>query len=205
MRFKNRDEASYLLLEKLNEYKGKKPFVLGIPRGALPMAKIIAEGLEGDLSTVLVHKIPAPGNEEFAIGSIGLSGNIHLMPYAHQMNISESFIQNQAAKQLQVLKQRQKQYGLEDPNYKDRIIIIVDDGIATGATVLAAIAEVRSQDPQKVIVASPVAAQDSAEKIREIADEVVILLEPDSFYAVGQFYEDFSQVSDEEVINILKK
>lgn len=205
MQFKNREEAASLLAKALKKYKGQNPLVLGIPRGAIPMAKIIADELEGELNAVLVHKIPSPSNEEFAIGSVGLSGHIQKMAYTSSLHIPQFYIENAAKKQIEMLRQRQKQYGLKDPNYENRIVIIVDDGIATGATTLSAIYEVKEHRPKKLIVAAAVASQESAEKIRSVVDEVFILDTPDFFYAVGQFFEDFSQVSDEEVIEIFRQ
>ena len=204
MKFKTREEAAKLLVKALAQYKGQNPLVLGIPRGAVPMAKIIAEGLQGEVGVVLVHKIPAPNNEELAVGSVGLSGNIQYSPYTFD-GITEAYIAQAAAKQLQVLKSRQQKYGLKTPDYTNRIVIIVDDGIATGATVLSAISEVKSQTPKKIIIATAVTAQDSARKIRSSADELVALYEPKEFYAVGQFFDNFAQVSDEDVIKILKE
>lgn len=204
MKFSNRDEAANLLLKKLDHYKNTHPLVLGIPRGAVPMAKVIAEGLKAELGAILVHKIPAPYNEEFAIGSIGLSGRIQLMPYAESMGISDAYLKEAAQQQLKILKMRQINYGIKEPNYKDRIVIIVDDGIATGATTLSAIQEVLLHKPQKIIVATAVASEDSAAKIRAAVDEFIALLEPSDFYAVGQFFVNFPQVSDEEVITCLK-
>lgn len=205
MRFKNREHAATQLANALSQYKDKNPLVLGIPRGAVPMAEIIAQSLNGELGAILVHKIPAPQNPEFAIGSIGLSGKVQLMPYAAAMHVTEDYIQNQAAEELSILKQRQKFYGLKEPNYKDRIVIIVDDGIATGATVLSAISEVRLGNPKEVVVAAPVASQESGKKIRSETDKYIVLDEPEFFYAVGQFYEDFAQVTDPEVIEIFKR
>lgn len=204
MKFKDRIDAARLLLKKLEAYKGKNPLVLGIPRGAIPMAKIIADGLQGELGAVLVHKIPSPDNEEFAIASVGLSGQIQRQPYIKSLGIPEGYLKAAAQKQLELLKFRYQRYGLSEPNYKNRIVIIVDDGIATGATVLSAIYEVRLQNPEKIIVAAGVASEDSAKKILEVADELVVLSIPTPFYAVGQFFSDFSQVTDEEVISILK-
>jgi len=204
MIFKDREEAATLLLKKLEKYKGTNPLVLGIPRGAIPMAKIIASGLEGELSAILVHKIPAPFNEEFAIGSIGLSGEIKCLIDIDSEGIPESYLTDAAKKQLNLLKQRQQFYGLKKPNYKDRVVIIVDDGIATGATTLAAIHEVRLHQVKKLIVATPVASKESAKRIKSLVDDFVVLSVPEPFYAVGQFFSDFSQVSDEEVIEILK-
>jgi putative phosphoribosyl transferase len=205
MQFKDRAEAARQLLKELMSYKGQNPLVLGIPRGAVPMASIIAKGLEGELGVVLVHKIPSPSNEEFAIGSIGLSGHIQKLPYADAYGISESYLQEEAALQLEHLKARQKQYGLKELDYRDRVVIIVDDGIATGATTLSAIHEVLYHQPKKVVLAAAVSPIDSAQRLRAVVDEAVILYEPVDFYAVGQFFVDFDQVSDDEVIELLRE
>lgn len=204
MKFQDREDAAIQLLQALEPYRGSHPVVLGIPRGAVPMAATIAKGLAGELGVVLVHKIPAPFNEELAVGSIGLSGHIQSVHSMRDLGISEDYLKVAAKKQLELLKARQKRYGLKEPDYKDRIVIIVDDGIATGATTLSAVEEIRFHKPKKIVVAAPVASPDSARKIRAVADELVVLYEPQIFYAVGQFYENFDQVSDEEVIEILK-
>jgi predicted phosphoribosyltransferase len=167
MVFKDRESAAYQLLEKLEKYRGKNPIVAGIPRGAMPMAKIIAEGLGGQLAVALVHKIPHPDNEEFAIGSVGLSGNIQRLPYVEEVGISDTYIQSAAKKQLKILKQRQASYGLGEVKMKDRIVIIVDDGIATGATTIGAISEVRSLGASK--------------RIMPLVDEFVVLDIPVGF------------------------
>jgi putative phosphoribosyl transferase len=202
MKFKNRAEAAILLAKKLEIYRDKNPLVLGIPRGGMPMAKIVADDLNGELGGILVHKIPSPDNEEFAIAAIGLSGEIQRQPYLASYPISEEYLKAAAQKQLAVLQARYKRYGFSQPNYHHRIVIIVDDGIATGATVLAAIYEVRLQHPKKIIVAATVASEDSAEKIRAVADELVVLDTPEPFHAVGNFFVDFSEVTDEEVMAI---
>lgn len=204
MKFNDREDAANLLLKALETYKGSNPLVLGIPRGAIPMAALIAQGLEGELGAVLVHKIPAPFNEELAVASIGLSGQIQKLNLIHALNISDAYLAAAAKQQYDILKARQKKYGLKDPEYQNRIVIIVDDGIATGATTLSAINEIKFQNPQKIVVATPVASPDSAKKIRAAVDELLVLYEPENFYAVGQFYDNFDQVSDEEVIDILK-
>lgn len=202
MKFKDRAEAATLLAKKLEIYRGTNPLVLGIPRGGMPMAKIVADDLNGELGGILVHKIPSPDNEEFAIAAIGLSGEIQIQPYLASYPISENYLKAAAQKQLAVLQARYKRYGFTKPNYNNRVVIIVDDGIATGATVLAAIYEVQLQHPEKMIVAAAVASEDSAEKIRAAADELVVLDIPKLFHAVGNFFLDFSQVSDEEVMAI---
>jgi putative phosphoribosyl transferase len=209
MIFKSREEAALLLLKELKDYKGLNPLVLAIPRGAIKMAAIIQEGLEGELGVILVHKIGAPGNAEFAIASVGLSGIIYRQSYIDQLSIPDFYVQAEGQRQFAILKERFKNYGLDEKHYKtlytDRIIIIVDDGIATGATVLSAIQEVRTQKPKKIIVAAAVASTEAAEKIQAAAEEVVILHVSEEFYAVSQFYKNFFQISDEEVIRTLKK
>ncbi|MFA6239115.1 MAG: phosphoribosyltransferase family protein [Bacteriovorax sp.] len=202
MRFKNRESAAYLLLEKLEKYRGLNPVVAGIPRGAMPMAKIIAEGLCAELSVVLVHKIPHPDNEEFAIGSVGISGKI-FSSSLEEFGVSEPYIQSAAKKQLEVLKKRQKMYGLAEFNLKNRVVIIVDDGIATGATTIGAIYEVRAQGASQIILATAVASPFAATKIRPMVDEFIALDIPRDLHAVGQFFDDFPQVSDDTVVELL--
>jgi predicted phosphoribosyltransferase len=203
MHFIDREDAAQQLFEKLLIYQDQKPIVLGIPRGAIPMAKIIADGLHAELNVVLVHKIPAPLYEEFAIASIGLSGHIERMNYIQNLHIPESYIEQEGKKQLAILKARQKQYGLSAPNCYNRVVIIVDDGIATGATTLAAVYEIRHQQPKKIILATPVSAEDSYHILKKEVDDIVVLSIPPYFQAVGQFYDEFEQVRDEEVIQIL--
>lgn len=205
MLFKDRKQAAELLAQALEKYKGKNPLILGIPRGAMPMAQIIADKIQGELSAILVHKISSPINSEFAIGSVGYSGKIHKNPTIELMQISEKYVRSEATKQLRMLKQRYKKYGITPQSYKDRIVIIVDDGIATGATVKAAIAEVQSQHPTKIVVAAAVAAKDTAENLRSLVDELVLLKEDNLFFSVSQFFESFPQVTDAEAIKILNR
>lgn len=204
MMFKNREAAAYLLLEKLEKFRGLNPVVAGIPRGAMPMAKIISEGLCAELSVVLVHKIPHPDNEEFAIGSVGISGKIFRAPSVEQYGVSESYMESAARKQLDVLKKRQQKYGLTNINLKDRIVIIVDDGIATGATTIGAIYEMKAQGAGQIILATAVASPFAAAKIRPLVDEFIALDIPRDLRAVGQYFADFPQVSDGAVVEILR-
>ena len=207
MLFQNREEAAHLLAEKLKKYQGQNPLVLGIPRGAVPMAKIIAETLEGELDVVLVHKLGAPGNPEFAIGSVSEGGDVFLSDAARAMGISHDRIEREVQAQLETLQSRRAQYTPIHPpiDPSNRIVIVVDNGIATGATMIAALLAVRAKKPAKLIGAVAVAPPDTVERIAKETDEVVCLATPLNFFAVGQFFLEFSQVSDEEVVAILKK
>lgn len=205
--FKNREEAANLLVEKLSEYRGQDPLILAVPRGALPMGRILADALQGELDVVLVHKIGAPDNPELAVGAVSEKGEVYLAPYAVALHIPEKLLDQEVAKQVEVLRKRRKLYTpYRTPRDADkRIVIIVDDGIATGSTILAAIRAVRHEGPLKVIVAAAVAPPDTVETIRREADDVVVLAMEAEFGAVGEFFEDFRQVTDEEVVEILKQ
>lgn len=203
MYFKDRESAALKLLPLLEKYQKDDPIVLGIPRGAMPMAKIISVGLGAELSALLVHKIPHPENEELAIGCIGISGKIYNLPYVKQLLIPESYIHAVGKRILLELKERQRKYGLPELNLKNRTVIIVDDGIATGATTECAISEVRSAGASQVILATPVATKEAVKKLKSVVDELVVLAVPAEFYGVGQFFYTFPQVTDEEVIELL--
>lgn len=207
MRFRNREHAARLLAEKLTTYRGQHPLVLGIPRGAVPMAKIIAQTLGGDLDVVLVHKLGAPGNPEFAIGSVDESGRLYLSDYVRELEISETYIEQEKQAQLTTLHKRRAQYTPVRPplDPAGRIAIVVDNGIATGASMIAALRAVRAKHPAKLIAAVAVAPPETVARMQAEADEVVCLYAPDSFYAVGHFFEDFSQVTDEQAIAILRE
>ena len=207
MLFQNREEAARLLAEKLKQYKGQNPLILAIPRGAVPMGGIIADALEGELDVVLVHKLGAPGNPEFAIGSVSEGGDVFLTDAAEAMGMSQYRIAREVRTQLETLQRRRSLYTPVRPPIDpfNRIVIVVDNGIATGSTMIAALRAVRAKRPAKLIAVVAVAPPDTLERIAKEADEVVYLAAPESFHAVGQFFLDFSQVSDEEVVAILKK
>jgi len=207
MIFTNREQAARLLAEKLAAYKGLNPLVLAIPRGAVPMARIVAEALGGEFDVVLVRKLGAPGNPEFAIGAIDETGWATLGPYAAMAGADEGYIERAKARELETIRRRRAQYSPLHPPIepKGRVVIVIDDGLATGSTMLAALHALRSRAPQKLVCAVPVAPPDTLEKVGEQADEVVCLYAPENFQAVGQFYADFGQVEDEEVIALLSE
>ncbi len=207
MRFQNREQAARLLARKLAKYRGKNPLVLGIPRGAVPMAKIIADALGGELDVVLVHKLGAPGQPELAIGSVDETGQLYVSEYARDLGISDEYIKAEKESQLETLRLRRNLYTPFRPpiDPSDRIVIVVDNGIATGATMIAALRAVRARQPAKLIAAAAVVSPQTLRRIAVEADKVVCLEVPVLFYAVGQFFEDFPQVSDEDVIEILRE
>ncbi len=204
--FHDRSEAARKLVDKLQAYKGRQPLVLAIPRGAVPMAKIIADALGGSYDVVLVRKLRAPINPELAIGSVDESGWTYIADHAASTGADSAYIEAEKQHQLAVIRQRRAQYtpirAPEDP--AGRVVIVVDDGLATGATMISALHGLRNRKPARLICAVPVAPPDTLDKVAELADEVVCLAAPENFRAVGQFYADFPQVEDEEVMRILQ-
>jgi predicted phosphoribosyltransferase len=205
--FADRIEAAKFLAKRLAGYRGQDPLVLGIPRGAVPMAEVIAESLRGDLDVVLVHKLGAPYQEELAIGSVSERGDVYLSEDAELYGIDESYVDQEAARQLEVLRRRRAAYTPIRPPISPagRVVIVVDDGIATGWTMIAALRSIRPQKPGKLVAAIAVAPRTAVEKMKQEADEVVCLSVPAAFSAVGQFFADFRQVTDEEVKEILAR
>ncbi|RFC39143.1 MAG: putative phosphoribosyltransferase [Candidatus Nitrotoga sp. LAW] len=205
MLFRDRKDAATKLAEQLSQYRGQHSLVLAIPRGAVPMAKIIADALDGEVDVVLVRKLRAPANPEFAIGAVDETGWVYLAEYAERITGSQQYIESEKAAQLEVMRQRRANYTPVRPplDPAGRIVIVVDDGLATGSTMIAALHALRAKHPQKLICAVPVAPPDTLAKVAPYADKVVCLTAPEQFYAVGQFYQSFPQVSDEEVIALL--
>jgi len=205
MRFRSREHAAEILAQRLSaHYKGKNPLVLGIPRGAVPMARIIADALGGELDVVLVHKLGHPEHPELAIGAIDETGATLLSDWAS--DIDPEYLEAEKARQLSTLRKRRAQYTPLRPHIDpcDRMVIVVDDGIATGSTMTAALRAIRAKKPKELIAAVAVASRQAVETLKGECDQLVCLAVPEDFYAVGQFFDDFAQVSDRQVIAALR-
>ena len=206
--FKDRTEAGQLLAVELSVYRSKKPVVLGIPRGGIIVAREIAHALDGELDIVLAHKLGTPGQQELAMGSIAEDGKLFLNEnITGMMSISSDYIESERKRQLAAIKLRAEMVRRIRPKIplKGRIVIVTDDGIATGATTQAALWAVRMEEPERLITAIPVGPEDTVRRISELADEMLCLRTPPSFAAVGQFYERFYPVEDEDMFRILRQ
>jgi predicted phosphoribosyltransferase len=205
MQFRNREEAAVLLAGRLAAYRPQRPLILGVPRGAVPMARLIADALDADLDVVLVRKLRAPDQPELAVGAVDERGTVLRGP--HAAGVPEAYLTGEIRTQLGILRARRERYADAqapiDP--AGRIAIIVDDGIATGASMLAAIRSVRARRARKVVVACAVAPPSSLARLEAEADEVVCLYTTEDFYAVGQFFADFPEVTDDMVVAALSR
>jgi putative phosphoribosyl transferase len=207
MIFKNRQDAAKQLLPKLEKYKGDKDaIILAIPRGALEMGVVLRDELGLPLDIVVTKKISAPGNEEYAIGAVGPDGKNHINKNIIQMyGIPEEYISDETKRLQHVIKRRYEDYrgSPAPPDLKNKICIVVDDGIATGFTTLAAVQYIRRQKPKKIVLAVPVSAINSYEKLKKEVDEIICLHVREDFFAVGQFYNTFGQVESDKAIKLL--
>lgn len=205
--FADRADAAEQLVDCLQAYRGRNPLVLAIPRGAVPMGRIIAERLGGELDVVLVRKLGAPENPEYAIGAIDEAGNSTVNPDVDASDIDAASLAAEQQRQMEVMRKRRSMYMPHRPavSAQGRIVLVVDDGIATGSTMIAALKAVRLQNPQTLICVTPVAPPESIRVVAPFADAVVCLLTVADFRAVSQFYRDFRAVDDTEVAAILQQ
>ncbi len=205
MRFDDREDAARQLAQRLRNITGPRPLVLAIPRGGVPLARVIADELHGDLDVVLVRKIGAPFSPEFAVGSVGESGTVFVADHARQGGADDAFLASESERQLALIRRRRAMYSAVRPaiDRRGRTVIVVDDGLATGATMRSAIQEIRRQLPAKLVCAVPVASDEAVAAIAPLVDVFVCLHTPSDFRGVGQFYRDFAQVEDAEVVRLL--
>lgn len=207
MLFKDRKDAGMQLVPKLEKYKGRQDvIVLGLARGGMVTAAEIAEGLDVPLNVIVVRKIGAPGNEELAVGAIAEHGEgIFNENLVGALGVSRDYLKREVERQRSVLKERLELYRGKTPapDLKGKTVILVDDGIATGASMRVAIKSMREAKVKKIVLAVPVAAPESLHKISLEVDETVCLHSPAFFEAVGEFYREFDQTSDEEVVHLL--
>jgi putative phosphoribosyl transferase len=205
--YTDRAEAARILAQSLTHYAGRSDIiVLGLPRGGIPIASEIARALGAVLDVMLVRKLGLPGHEELAMGAIASGGNRVLnADVVQQTGVSDEVIERVTALEQHELRRRERAYRGERPmpNLEGRCVILVDDGLATGATMRAAIAVVRQQKPARLVVAVPVAPESTIAVLQHEVDEVVCPATPEPFFGIGQWYEDFTQVTDEEVRDLL--
>ncbi|GAB4355868.1 MAG: phosphoribosyltransferase [Kiloniellaceae bacterium] len=209
--FRDRREAGKRLAKELEHYRGEKLLVLALPRGGVPVGAEIARRLAAPLDVVVARKIGAPGQPELAIGAVaqigesGTPATVLNRDILRVLGLADGMVARLRQAQLQEVVQRAARFraGLPPLAVDGRTVILVDDGIATGATVEAAIAALRPLAPRRIVVAVPVAPRDTLERLRGEADAVVCLSEPHDFLAIGAFYADFDQVEDAEVVRLL--
>src|SRR5438094_3251828 len=208
-RFADRAEAGRVLAEKLKPLAGNpNVVVLALPRGGVPVAAELARALGAPLDVFVVRKLGVPGHEELAMGAIATGGVLVLDDrLVHGLGVSDDQIDRTIARELQELERREAAYraGRGPPDLEGKTVILVDDGLATGATMQAAALAVRKYNPARVVVAVPVASAETCDEFRANVDEIVCALTPAPFHAVGLWYEDFSQTSDDEVQELLRQ
>ena len=210
MRFRDREEAGQLLGRELARHFTKRDdlLVLALPRGGVPVGYGVARSLDAPLDVFIVRKLGVPGHEELAMGAIA-SGGVRVLnrDVLDSMPLSQTMIDAVAAREQQELERRESEYRGARPqiDVKDKTVVVVDDGLATGSTMRAAVAALRRMEPRRIVVAVPVAAESTCREFRAegIADEVVCLRTPEPFQAVGLWYSDFTQTSDDEVHELL--
>jgi predicted phosphoribosyltransferase len=204
--FRDRADAAAKLAERLERYRGRNPLILGLPRGGAPMARRIADALEGEANVLLVRKLRAPGNPEVAIGAVDEDGQVHVARYAAGLGADEAYLAEEVARQQAVIRERAAEYRAvrAAPEARGRIVIVVDDGVATGETMRAALACVKGRGPARLIAAVGVAPPETAAELGEIADEVVAVEQPRDLGSVGEFYRDFREVTQAEAVDALR-
>ena len=205
--FSNRTDAGKQLAKKLEFMKKENPIILAIPRGGVVVADAVASFLDCKLDIIVSRKIGAPHNPELAIGAVLHDGSYFPnSDVVKMLQIPQKYIDSEKAEQMKEIQRRLIRYrGSIHYDLKEKTVILVDDGLATGATMVVAALWVKKQKPKNIIVAVPVGSRETVQKLSEIVDEIVVLSMPSFFNAVGQFYENFDQVEDSKVQEIMKK
>lgn len=208
-RFRNRREAGRLLASRLSAYASRSDvIVLALPRGGVPVAYEVATALNAPLDVFLVRKLGIPGHEEYALGAIA-SGGVRVIneDLVRALRLPPAVIDAIAAREQQELERRERLYRADrpPPDVRGRTVILVDDGLATGATMLAAVQALRKEGAARIVVAVPVASPDTCEALGREVDDIVCAITPEPFHAVGLWYEDFAQTTDEEVRDLLAR
>lgn len=204
--YRDRVDAGTYLANQLEQYRGQDVLVMGIPRGGVPVAAEVAQRLDAEMDVVVARKLGAPGYPELAIGAVTANGGRFLnTDIISELGISDDYLNSVTAEKQAEARQREGRFrgSQASPRIKDRIVIIVDDGLATGATMRAAVRSVRTQAPRTLIVAVPVGSRQASAALRGEADEVVCLYAPEDFWAVGLYYRNFEPTEDEEVERLL--
>ena len=209
MRFRNREDAARQLVAPLRDLGGRPPVIAALARGGVVLGAVLAKSLNTELTVLLVRKIGAPGNPELAVGAV--CDGAHPQQFVNRnladaLGVNEAWLQRAARQQFDEIERRKRAYHgrMPEPEIKGRTVVITDDGIATGATMTVAIEAVRARGAKRVVLAVPVASTDALETLTPLVDEVICLSRPVYFHAVGAHYDDFDQVSDEEVIKLMK-
>ena len=208
-RFRDRSEAGRVLAQQLTEYAGRDDvIVLALPRGGIPVGYEVAKALGAPLEVFVARKLGVPGHQELAMGAIASGGSAVLdQGLVRRLGVTQAQLDRAVADETRELERREQAYrgDREAPDLRGKTVILVDDGLATGATMRAAALAVRDQQPARIVVAVPVAAEETCDQFRDVVDDVICAVTPKPFYAVGMWYEDFDQTTDDEVRELLER
>jgi predicted phosphoribosyltransferase len=204
--FRDRLDAARRLARALDKYRGQCPVVMAVPRGAVVLGRVIADALDGELDVLFVRKLRAPGSDEVAVGAVDEDAKVYVADNAADLGADDAYLEQEKAFQLDLVRRRRAAYGPArrriDP--ANRVAIVVDDGLATGLTMLAALRAVRAKSASWIVCAVPVASPRGVARVQPYCDEIVALATPHDFYGVSVFYDDFGQVGDDDVARLLR-